>query len=824
MKKIHLFLIVTLLLIKFSEAQWQSTPGPYLSSNYIGMDIDHIVVSDNNIIYAIIENRLYLSNNNGTSWMYASYGLENYGPRCVVCSDSTIFVGTFNNGVFLSNNFGSTFIAINNGLPPNSRIKAIFSNDNIILASHYLDYSNKGVYISTNGGDTWSLTNGLENEHVKCFASNGEKIYAGSTHGVYMSIDNGHNWSSIGLPYKSIVSIAAQGNYIFGGESSTGGGLFLSMDNGNNWTQINNANGLTTTFFYDIAIYNNYVYVASDGVYRSVNFGVSWEHTSLNCNNVNTIAVNNNKVYAGCGDGFSISTNNGQSWYNNIKTYNLEIKSVVSSCNNIITSTDYLLFKSGDNGVTWEQFLYLNNALASNDSVVFSGFETALQRSFNCGNSFSSVGVEGLPDDPNITAIAMNDSMSFVGTYGYGVYFSGDSGNNWEQRNNGLTSLNINSLSFADTIILAATNNNGVFISTNNGLNWASINSGINDTCIQAIACYRDNFYAGSKNHGIFKSTDNGENWVQLNNGLSDTNILTLYTCGVNIFAGSLGGGFYMSPDNGTTWSKYNDALLNYNVKSIMENGNDIFIGTHHGGLWKRPLVEIPLTFSFKEISVYDKVICEGYSSNIQVDVVGGSLPYSFLWSNGMQTSSITITPLTTTTYSLTVTDSNLDTITEEITIIVKPKPETPIIYQSGDTLISSSVDGNIWILNNQTAVYSDSNIYIPDYNGYYSVIVVRNGCVSDTSNIIYLGIDNLISNQSFSIYPNPSSDKIVVEILHPIKMGDLKIYNTNGKVLIEEQIWEGKTVIDLKNLANGVYFVKLINDKYVEVKKIILK
>ena len=824
MKHTYLFLLISLLFVKFTDAQWQCTPGPYLSSNYIGMDIDDIVVCNDNIIYAIINNKLYLSNNDGTSWMYASYGIESYGPRSVACSDSTIFVGTFNNGIFLSNNYGSTYIEINNGLPANARVKTIFSNDDIILASHYLEYSDKGVYISTDNGGFWSLTNGLENEHIKCFASNGENIYAGSTHGVFMSTDNGFNWSSIGLPDENILSIAAQGIYIFAGESSTGGSLFLSTDNGNSWTQLNNANGLTTTFFDDIAIDNNYVYVASgnDGVFRSEDYGESWTHTSLDCIKVNTIASNGNKVYAGCIDGFSFSSNNAQSWYNNDRTYNLEIKSVVSSCDNIVTSTDYLLFISGDNGNTWEQFQYSNNVLASIDSVVFSGFETALQISLNCGNSWSSQGINGLPEDPNITAIAMNDSLSFVGTFGYGVYFSKDLGYNWEQRNNGLTSLNINSLSFADTLILAATNNNGVFISNDNGLNWTSTNSGINDTCIQTIACYRDNFYAGTKNHGIFKSTDNGENWIQLNNGLSDTNILYLYTCGVNVFAGTLGGGFYMSPDNGTTWSKYNAALLNYNVKSIMENGSDIFIGTQRGGLWKRSLYEIPLTLSFKDIKVAPRAICEGSSCNIQVDVIGGSPPYNFLWSNGMQTSSIIVEPLTTTTYTLTVSDSNLESITEEVTVTVKPKPETPVIYQIGDTLISSSPDGNLWILNNQTIVYTDSNVFIPYYNGYYSVVVVKNGCVSDTSNVIYLGIDNLLSNESISIYPNPSNGKITVEILHPIKESDLKIFNIDGQEIIEKQIMEGKTEIDIKKLTNGVYFVKLTTDKFVGVIKII--
>jgi len=350
----------------------------------------------------------------------------------------------------------------------------------------------------------------------------------------------------------------------------------------------------------------------------------------------------------------------------------------------------------------------------------------------------------------------------------------------------------------------------------------SSANNGNNDTCTQTVACYRDKFYAGTKNHGIFRSTDNGENWIQLINGLSDSNVLSLYTCGVNVFAGTLGGGFYMSPDNGLTWSKYNGDLVKYNVQSIMENGNDVFIGTHYGGLWKRSLSEIPLTFSFKNIKLSPREICASSACNIQVEVVGGNPPYNFLWSNGMQSSSIIVEPLTTTTYSVTVTDNNLESITEDVTVRVNPKPETPLIYQHGDTLISSSPDGNRWILNNQTVVYTDSNVFVPTYNGNYTVVVVKKGCVSDTSNAVYLGIDQFLTDESISIYPNPSGGKIIVEILLPVQEYNLKIYNLNGQETIEKQIREDKTKIDINDLAQGVYFIKLTFDEFVGVKKII--
>ena len=75
---------------------------------------------------------------------------------------------------------------------------------------------------------------------------------------------------------------------------------------------------------------------------------------------------------------------------------------------------------------------------------------------------------------------------------------------------------------------------------------------------------------------------------------------------------------------------------------------------------------------------------------------------------------------------------------------------------------------------------------------------------------------------KSFSIYPNPANDIIAIEPAQISKGSTLTIYNVNGEKVIGQQIRESKTLIDIGNLAHGAYFVKLITDKTVEVKKLI--
>jgi hypothetical protein len=81
-------------------------------------------------------------------------------------------------------------------------------------------------------------------------------------------------------------------------------------------------------------------------------------------------------------------------------------------------------------------------------------------------------------------------------------------------------------------------------------------------------------------------------------------------------------------------------------------------------------------------------------------------------------------------------------------------------------------------------------------------------------------GIYELQSSQ-ISIYPNPATDKITVEISGALKETNLAIVDMEGQQLITRQLTEPKTQIDISNLPSGVYFVRVTNDKTVEVGKI---
>ncbi|MDD5570552.1 MAG: cellulase family glycosylhydrolase [Bacteroidales bacterium] len=81
-------------------------------------------------------------------------------------------------------------------------------------------------------------------------------------------------------------------------------------------------------------------------------------------------------------------------------------------------------------------------------------------------------------------------------------------------------------------------------------------------------------------------------------------------------------------------------------------------------------------------------------------------------------------------------------------------------------------------------------------------------------------GKDNEKNTNNF--YPNPASDKIIIETGQNINRSILFIYAINGRELIRQQITETRTEIDISNLPQGIYIVKFINNKRVEVGKLI--
>ena len=77
---------------------------------------------------------------------------------------------------------------------------------------------------------------------------------------------------------------------------------------------------------------------------------------------------------------------------------------------------------------------------------------------------------------------------------------------------------------------------------------------------------------------------------------------------------------------------------------------------------------------------------------------------------------------------------------------------------------------------------------------------------------------NNHLANSLVSVYPNPSNGNFVVETNSTEKQ-TMQLFDVNGKLILNQTI-NGKTNIDVSNLAEGVYNLSLINSEWFVVNK----
>ena len=210
-----------------------------------------------NYLYAGTDIGIWRTSNNGAYWTLI--GINNNTIYSLASNQTRIFAGLHSSGLFYSSGGSNWFISSLNVI----NIKSIAVNGNFILAGAG---GNAGVHLSTNNGNNWTATS-LNNKSVYSLALNGNYAYAGTGGGVYYSLDSGYTWTRSSLNNDLVYSLAVTGSAVYAGTELNG--VFLSTDNGLNWSQLNDGlpGGIT---IYSLYLYNNYVYAGAsvNSVYR----------------------------------------------------------------------------------------------------------------------------------------------------------------------------------------------------------------------------------------------------------------------------------------------------------------------------------------------------------------------------------------------------------------------------------------------------------------------------------------------------------------------------------------------------------------------------
>jgi hypothetical protein len=138
-------------------------------------------------------------------------------------------------------------------------------------------------------------------------------------------------------------------------------------------------------------------------------------------------------------------------------------------------------------------------------------------------------------------------------------------------------------------------------------------------------------------------------------------------------------------------------------------------------------------------------------------------------------------------------------------------------IVGSEGTINSSSDGGASWETQNSNTTLGFYSVYFIDENTGYafgeSCIIVKT-----TNGIVGLSKHHQ-TEDAMRVYPNPASTNIHIETT---LKGNLAILNLNGQQLLEQEITEPSTTIDVSKLVNGIYLLMTVGENGVQMGKFI--
>lgn len=163
----------------------------------------------------------------------------------------------------------------------------------------------------------------------------------------------------------------------------------------------------------------------------------------------------------------------------------------------------------------------------------------------------------------------------------------------------------------------------------------------------------------------------------------------------------------------------------------------------------------------------------------------------------------------------------------KEYEVTIKPAP-TATISVNGNTLSVSETGAGMtyeWVncLDNTTVSGATSQTFTPTDNASYFAIVSVNGCstTSECRSREVLSVEQT-KGLSFDLYPNPADDKIILNGLTTKAL--VSILDVSGRVMLSSNTDSNNTVINIKSLKSGVYFIKISSGQNNEVRKFIKK
>ncbi|MGI9166572.1 MAG: VPS10 domain-containing protein [Pyrinomonadaceae bacterium] len=348
----------------FERLEWRSI-GPANMGGRIA-DVEGVPGDPNLVYVASASGGLWKTTNGGVTWkpIFERQGTISIGDIALAPGNpDVVWVGTgesnprnsvsFGDGVYKSTDGGLTWQ--NMGLRDSHHIAAIAihpQNPDVVyvgaLGHAFGPNDERGVFMTTDGGRTWTRTLFIDNAHgvsdLDIDPTNPNILYAGMwsferkawTHrsgsekgGVFKSIDGGRTWKKLtnGLP-KLIGRIGVRvapsnPNVVYAIMEAKEGTLYRSDDRGETFKQVSQDSRIVSRGFYYTTIRvnplnENHVYAVASTLYVSIDGGKSFRsitgRTHIDYHALWLDPKNPKRIWQGQDGGVAVSQDGGEAW------------------------------------------------------------------------------------------------------------------------------------------------------------------------------------------------------------------------------------------------------------------------------------------------------------------------------------------------------------------------------------------------------------------------------------------------------------------------------------------------------------------------------
>ncbi|MES2133242.1 MAG: T9SS type A sorting domain-containing protein [Bacteroidota bacterium] len=291
---------------------------------------------------------------------------------------------------------------------------------------------------------------------------------------------------------------------------------------------------------------------------------------------------------------------------------------------------------------------------------------------------------------------------------------------------------------------------------------------------------------------------------------------VVISTSNLNVNAATICAGgtvaLVVSGANTYTWTSPASNSATVNVSPTV-NTNYTVNGTNSFGCVHTATTSVSITSS-PTIAINSATICSGATATLTATGVS-----SYTWTSPASNNAvISVTPNTTTTYSVSGTSAGCAGVYSATTMVtVNPTPtvslaaitSTPCAGDAAVTLNGLPTGGTY------TGTGVTGNSFNPSTAGTFTVVysyTATNSCSSSDAKSITVnlctGIEELKAAE-VQIYPNPVKDILYINS-NNTNLKTVEVYDLVGKKIISLTTAESLISINSNELTNGVYFVRI--------------